>query len=184
MTEKIVERFIQILPSVPATSASAFADGMQNYYTAFKTHRESAMNYESKAEYLDAWHEIIVVKKDDLSIHSPQFRKVLGLSIGELFKTKITMFSPPSTVDFIYSIVYVDENCNRWIVSLLESDADANELRICARLPRSGTKVSTFGLDKSEIDLSSPNFNNSGIHLMVQDTIALWGPPSKIIIDI
>jgi hypothetical protein len=117
--------------------------------------------------------------QDDFWVHSPQFKKVVGLTIGELFGTKITMFSPQNTVAGIYSIVFVDAHFNRWGVSLLKSDAaeSPDKNRLCMRFPFSGTKVQPF-MSLTEQEISHPVFNTSLIHLYVQDT-GIWYGETK-----
>jgi hypothetical protein len=118
----------------------------------------------------------MAVEPDDLWVHSPQFRKVVALAIGALFKTNITMFSPQNTVDIVYSLMFVDAHFNRWGVSLLRSESQPEAFRVCARFPLSDTKIQTFKtiLEKEMID---PAFNKSDVHILGQDTTALWHSP-------
>ena len=169
MSDKIVEIFTRILPSVPSGAADTFAHGMRTYICAFKAQRDNDMNYESTPDYQNGWNEIMVVQADDLWVHTPHFNNILGLSISELFRTKITMFSPPCTVEIFRTVVFVDAHFNRWIISIMQSEIDPEQIRVCARFPRSGTKVEYFCLKKTENELSSPTFNTSCFKLLVYD---------------
>ena len=169
MSDKLVDIFIDTLPSVPLTTAEAFATGMHAYYNAFKAKRESDMNYHCAPSYHSEFSNVMVMEQHDLWVHSPQFRKIFGLSINELFKTKITMFSPQSSIDATYSVVFVDTYFNRWSVSIVQSECDPTKLNLCVRFPVSGTKVQPF-MKLSEQKISDPAFNNSMIHLFVQKT--------------
>jgi hypothetical protein len=115
MNTKIVDIFTKHLPSIPSTTAEAFAQGMQSFYDA----RQDGMEY-----------EIMVVGDDELWVHTPHFRKILGQTISELFNTKITMFRAPCTQRFSHSMVFVDAHNDRWSVSVLKSET---QYRICMR---------------------------------------------------
>ena len=165
----IQDLFTQNLPSVQSNSANEFSKGMNAYYSAFKVQQEKAMNPESIPDYHNAFHKIMEVQKDDYWVHSPQFRKVLALAISNVFKTEITMLSPPCLPYIYYTMVFVDEYKNRWIISLQESASDPNKLSICARLPRSSTKTQ-YSISMTEKELSSADFNASCVQIFVQDT--------------
>ena len=144
MTDIIVEIFSRNLPSVNSNTAVAFAHGMRNYYSVFRVHQASGMNYTNTPEYLNSWNEIMMIHPDDdLWVHTPHFKKIIGLAINELFQTNIEMFSPPCQLDLFYSMVFVDANFNGWIVSVMQSEVDSEKVRICARLPRYNMKVTT-----------------------------------------
>ena len=153
MKEKIVGIFTKNLPSVSASTAEEFAGGMQAYYNAFKARQDSDMNYNSAPDYHSELNHIMAVAREDYWVHSPQFRKILGLAIGKLFKTKITMFSAQNTLDISYSFMFVDAHFNRWSVSLLpllssaghDDDSEKGaKYRICTRFPISDPKFSIF----------------------------------------
>jgi hypothetical protein len=169
----IAEIFTKSLPSIQRAKAEAFADGMLTYYNAFKTRRDEDMNYKSAPDYHSEWNFIMAVEPDDLWVHSPQFRKVVALAIGALFKTNITMFSPQNTVDIVYSLMFVDAHFNRWGVSLLRSESQPEAFRVCARFPLSDTKIQTFKTIL-ETEMIDPAFNKSDVHILGQDTTALW----------
>jgi hypothetical protein len=175
MPGKIVDIFTENLPWISPDKAEAFADGMLTYHNAFKTRRDEDMNYKSAPDYHTEWNFIMTVETDDLWVHTPHFRKVVGLALGELFKTKITMFSPQNTADIEHSVMFIDAHLNRWGVSLLRSETNPDKFRICARFPLSDTKVQPFKTIK-EKEMSDPAFNKSEIHILVQDTTSLWYP--------
>ena len=173
MSNKIAEIFAKCLPSIPGAKAEAFADGMLTYYHAFKTRRDEDMNYKSVPDYHTEWNFIMAVESDDLWVHTPHFRKAVALALGELFKTKIAMFSPPNTVDIEHSVMFIDAHFNRWGVSLLRYESQPEAFRVCARFPHSDTKVLPFKMF-SEKEMSDPAFNKSEIHILVQNTSDFW----------
>ncbi len=166
--EEIEEIFARNLPSVSTSAAFAFASGMHMYYEVFSARREGDMNYEKAADYFDGLNEIMEVGEDDFFIYTPHFKKILGLTIGKLFKTKITMLGSPGDVKKNYSLFFVDDHKNRWNVSARQSESDPLKVRICARFPIAGTKIHmTHASPASEIH--SPSFNPSGKLLCVLD---------------
>lgn len=170
-TAKIVQLFRKNLPSVQSGVADELASRMQTYHDAFKRHQNGTVNYECAPEYYTSMHEILMVQQDDLWIHAPHFKKFLGLTIGELFKTKITMICHPSNVGISTTTVLVDAHFNRWVVSFKQSDADLEKICISISLPVSGTKTSTACTKNAE-ELNNPFFNASGVKIFVQDTSA------------
>jgi hypothetical protein len=176
MSNPIAEIFTKCLPMIPGAKADAFADGMLTYYNAFKTRRDDDMNYKIAPDYHTEWNFIMAVEPDDLWVHSPQFRRAMAMAIGELFKTKITMFAPQNTVDINYSVLFIDAHFNRWGVSLSRSVGQPEAFRVCARFPLSDTKVQHSTTMKEE-DISDPAFNNSRNHVLAQDTTDLWHTP-------
>ena len=166
--EEIEEIFARNLPSVSTSAAFAFASGMHTYYEDFRARREGDMNYEKAADYFNGVNEIMEVSEDDLYIYTPHFKKILGLTISKLFKTKITMLSSPGDVKNNYSLYFVDDHKNRWNVSAQQSESDPLKVRICARFPIAGTIIHmTHASPESEIH--SPLFNASGKLLCVRD---------------
>jgi hypothetical protein len=140
------------------------------------------MNYISAPDYHSELNHIMAVAREDYWVHSPQFRRILGLAIGKVFKTKITMFSPQNTVDISYAMLFVDAHFNRWSVSLLplllssagqddDSEKEA-KFRICTRFPISGTKVQHF-FKITEEEISDPAFNKKEIAIFAHDT-SMW----------
>ncbi len=121
MNTKIVDIFTKILPSIPSTTAEAFAQGMQSFYD----NRQDGMEY-----------DIMVVGDDELWVHTPHFRKILGQTICELFNTHITKFKPPCTQHLSHSMVFVDVHNNRWGVSVLKTET---QYRICMLFHTSNT---------------------------------------------
>ena len=173
MSAKIVEIFTKNLPSVNANAGQAFAAGMVAYHRAFTAIRDGAMNYETLPDYRNGWNEIMVVQKeDDLWIHTPHFKKIMGLSIGELFGTKITMLAPPCGPEIFCVVCLVDACSNRWIMSVLQSEMDSEQIRICLRFPRSGTKMALtpHTLKLTESELAGADFHTNGLQLIVYDT--------------
>jgi hypothetical protein len=180
MKDELCAIFTKNLPSVSSSTAEEFADGMQAYYKAFKARQDSDMNYNAAPDYHSEFNHIMAVAREDYWMHSPQFRKILGLAIGKLFKTKITMFSTQNTVDISYSILFVDAHFNRWSVSFLmqsspeadHPDSEGSSFRICARFPISDTKVQHF-LKITEEEISDPAFNKKEIGICVHDA-SMW----------
>ena len=171
--DSIMEIFTKNLPSVPLSAAEEFAQGMKDYYSVFNAHRDADMNYTSKPEYGTSWNDIMMINPDnDTWVHSPAFRKTVGLAISKLFKTKITMFSPPCTVYANYSMVFLDAHFNGWVVSIVQSEIDLEKFRLCARLPRPDTKTVDLETCKklTEKELSGLSTPVVPILLLVQDT--------------
>jgi hypothetical protein len=167
MSDKIAAIFSSQLPTVDA--ADAFAKGMCAYHIAYKVQRDGAMNYADTPEYYNSQPEIMLVKQDDFWVHTPQFRKVMALAIGELFKTKVTMFSAPATVGCSVAMLFIDVHFNRWLVSISESAA--GQIRVYMRFPIANTKVS-HAVVVEEGQMCSPTFNASDSCMMVQDANA------------
>ena len=163
--------FTKNLPSVSATSARVFADGMVTFYSAFKDYQNDHMNYESEAEYLNYKRDIMVVKHEDLWIHSPQFMKTLGVTIGELFRTKIVHFGNVNTANFLYTMLFIDTHFNRFIVSFEKSGED---ISMSVRMPRSETKIAPDMKWMTETELADPALSNSGLAVIAQDVSCLW----------
>ena len=174
MHSDIAAIFTKYLPSVSSTFASAFANGLIAYHKAFRDHQDKSVNYETLPDYQNAILEIMVVQKDETWIHSPQFRKIMALSIGKLFGTKITRFSPPSNVDIFYTMVFLDSHHNRWLISLQQSEVNQEKTCLCASLPRSGTFMTELLVMNTENDQSSPEFQKNGFKVLVQDTTSIW----------
>ena len=170
MTE-IEEIFTKCLPSIPSSAAESFAKGMHAYYDAFNTMRASEMNYEKAPDYHNALHDIMVVKPDDYWIYTPHFKKIMGLSISKIFKTKITRLACANDVEIFHSTVYVDEHRNRFVFFIIASDVDPTMIRLCARFPVSGTKMQEIQMITDK-EMSSPDFNASMDAILVQDASA------------
>ncbi len=169
--DSITEIFTKNLPSVPLSSAEAFAQGMEAYHSVYKAHQDSDMNYTSKPEYGTSWNDLVMINPDkDTWVHSPQFRKIIGLAISKLFRTEITMLSPPCTVDAVYSMVFLDAHSNGWVVSVMQSETDLEQFRVCARLPRPNLKTATICKMLTESELSGLSKLPEPIILLVQDT--------------
>ena len=178
MKDKLCKIFTKNLPSVPSSTAEAFADGMQAYYKAFKARQDNDMNYNLAPDYHSEFNHIMAVGLEDYWVHSPQFRKILGLAIGKLFKTKITMFSAQNTVDISYANMFIDTHFHRWSVSFItrsspaDSEGSTGGSRICARFPISDTKVQHF-MKITEEEISDPEFNKKEVCLFVHDA-SMW----------
>ena len=129
------------------------------------------MNYSTAPDYHNNFTHIMSMREEDFWVHSPQFRKILGLTIGELFKTKITMFSSQNNMGNSYAMTFVDSHLNRWGVSILSSDVDSEgpKFSIGARFPISVTKVMHY-TKMTEKEISDPAFNKSDIAICVHDT--------------
>ncbi len=134
------------------------------------------MNYEATPDYHNACNEIMVVRPDDFWIYTPHFKKILGLAIGELFKTKITMLGCADDTDMVHTLVFLDAQHNRFALTVLPSEVvdDQNPImtiRICARFPLSGTKVQ-MSKTLTDNEISTPAFNASPFVILVHDTSA------------
>ena len=178
MKDKLCTIFTKNLPSVPSSTAEAFADGMQSYYKEFKARQDSDMNYNLAPDYHSEFNHIMAVAQKDYWMHSPQFKKILGLAIGKLFKTKITMFSAQNTVDVSYTNMFIDTHFNRWSISFLtqsspaDSEGSTGGVRICARFPIAETKVMPY-MKTTEEEISDPAFNKTAVGLCVHDA-SMW----------
>ena len=168
---KIHEIFTTILPSVEAGKRIAFLAGLQAYHEKFKQWRVGSMNYEADEQYQNEWFEIAVVDQNDYWLYSPQFSKVMGLMLNELFKTRIQYHSRPDPTVIDRDSAFIDRLANRWLVSLRTPENEPDKMRICMRMPRSGTQMCTCGLMASENDVSAVN---SKLHLRVTDTSAWY----------
>ncbi len=113
----------------------------------------------------------MVVKPDDYWIYTPHFKKIMGLSISKIFKTKITRLGYTNDAEIFHSNVYFDEHSNRFAFFIIASDVDPAMIRICGRLPVTGTKVQMINLIKDK-EMSTPDFNASHHHILVQDASA------------
>lgn len=104
------------------------------------------MNYEADEQYLNEWVEIAVMDRDDYWIYSPQFSKVTGLVLNELFKTKIQCHNLPDPLNFDRDLIFIDKHANRWTVSIRTRDNEPEQLRVCMRLPRSVPRLCMCGV--------------------------------------
>jgi len=178
MTEPVTELFSKILPSsvakegsVASPVACTYAEGMCAYYTAFQRFRDAAMNYESLPDYLNAQPTIMAVPKEQMWPYSPHFRKCVSLTLQTLFKTKIVSFCM-SPVSMDQTLVFVDEQKNRWIMSTMESPDDPALNLIYMHFPRRNTPICGHTLQAKA--LSDPFLSSSGMGLVVTDT-SDWG---------
>jgi hypothetical protein len=162
--DPIAEVFAKHLPSLPAETAEAFAKGMRSYHTEFKRYRDIAMDYESLEEYKSEQHTIMQVEQGQFWPYSPHFMKSMALVIQDLFKTKITGLST-SPVAMEPTIVFLDENKNRWVVLVERCALNPAMNKIQIQFPRSKTPVSTIGNAISSKQLSDPAFCLSGLAL-------------------
>ena len=154
------------LPSVAGIVAGGFCEGMREYHELYKSYRDRAMNYESLPEYQNAQHCVMKVGRDEFWPYSPHFRKTVGLTIQELFKTKIVEMAM-SPVSMEQMVIFVDESGNRWIMTLTECETDSCLNRICMFCPRGNTPVSVQSVPKNLKQLNDPAFGKNGLALMV-----------------
>jgi hypothetical protein len=169
MSDEIAAIFSKYLPTVDASDA--FAKGMRSYHNVYKVQRDGDMNFSGTPEYYNWQLEIMVLKPDDYWVHSPQFRKVMGLAIGEMFKTKITIFTPPATVGIPQSsMMFIDVHFNRWLFTI--SETDAGEVRLFMRFPVTNTKVAYAGVVE-ESQMCNAAYNASGLHVLAMDA-SVW----------
>ena len=172
MTEPVIEIFSKLLPSISSPVACTYAEGMCSYYTAFQRYRDEAMSYESSPDYLNAQPTIMAVPNDQMWPYSPHFRKCVSLTLQKLFKTKIVSFCM-SLVTMDQTLVFVDEQKNRWIMSTMESPDDPALNLIYMHFPRSNTPVFKSGLTCQLKALRDPSLFSFGMGLGVTDT-ATW----------
>ena len=172
MTESVSEIFSKLLPSIPSSVAEEFAQRMCAYHTAFKHHREAAMNYEDSSDYLNAQLTVMEVPKDQHWPYTPHIRKCVSLTLEALFKTKISSFgTSPVTMD--QTLVFVDDHSNRWIMALVESPRDPDSNLIYMHFPRSNTPTCQCGINTPLKALNDPAFSSAGVGLIVCNT-AFW----------
>lgn len=169
MTDPITEIFSKHLPSIPSAIADEFAQGMRSYHTAFKSHRDVAMNYEALPEYLNAQHTIMEVSRDQFWPYTPFFRKSVSLAIQEVFKTRITSLGTNS-VAIAQTLIFVDEHSNRWIMTVGESPLDPDMNRIYMHFPRGNTPIFIVGIQTPIKKLNDPALANGGIAILTSDT--------------
>ena len=142
MTDSIKEIFSKHLPCVPSEVVDDFARGMRLYHTAFKTYRDTAMNYEMLPEY-QASSYIMKIPGDQFWPFTPYFRKVAALVIQDLFKTEVTSLSS-SVVTMSQTLVFVDKGANRWVMTIGESSCDCSTMyQMYMYFPRSNTLKAT-----------------------------------------
>ena len=169
MTESTVEIFSRLLPSVPSEVADTFAQGMCSYHAAFKSYRDTAMNYEDLPDYLNAQHIVMEVPKDRFWPYTPHFRKCVSLTLQGLFKAKIVSFGT-SPVTMVQTLVFVDDHSNRWIMTLEKSPLNPELNLIYVHFPRSNTPVCKCGNSTQLKALNDPALSTTGISLLVCDT--------------
>ena len=134
------------------------------------------MDYESLDEYKNEQHTIMQVEQGQFWPYAPHFRKVMALVIQDMFKTKITGLSAsPVTMD--QTVVFVDENNNRWVVTVENCALNPEMNKIQIQFPRSKTPVSTAGSAISSKQLNDPIFSSSGMTLHAH-SINSWTVPS------
>lgn len=142
MTDSITEIFSKHLPCIPSEVVDDFARGMQHYHTAFKSHRDTAMNYEMLPEYQTSSY-IMKVPGDQFWPFTPYFKKIAALVIQDLFKTEITCLSS-STDTMSQTLVFMDKGANRWIMTVGEPSCDHSTMyHIYMYFPRSNTPKNT-----------------------------------------
>jgi hypothetical protein len=161
MTDTLVEIFTRNLPFVSPSAAEDFARGMRAYHGAFQQHRDNALNYEGDPEYRQGLTEIMQLRQEDYWVYTPHFKRILGLSIGELFKTKITMITPRSDVDIFHEAILVDTHYNKWVVYITHKKSDPSIIHVALKFPRTGTKTHfasisyVSNMDKPETEKST-----------------------------
>ncbi len=105
--------------------------------------------------------------RDDYWIYSPQFSKVLGLVINELFKIKIQFHSLSGPVSLEKTICVIDNHANRWILSIQKREREPEKLRISMRLPRTKTTMCAC-------DLVHEKEVHSGTPALCVDSTSSW----------
>lgn len=150
--EELQEIFRTNLPFVDEEKMCLFLDGMREYHMKFKQYSDWDINYHKDDNYLNECVHISDVGPEDYWVYSPHFKKVFGLVIGRLFRTKVEFVVLPNPVEFKKSIVVLDKHMNRWLLYIEKPDGESEKARIYMRFPRPGTNIvkGTFTCD-SEI---------------------------------
>ena len=97
------------------------------------------MNYEVLPEYQVGTY-IMKVPSDQFWPFTLHFRKVVTLVIQDLFKTKITSLAN-NCVSMSPTLIFIDENANRWIMTVKESADVSTMNQITMYFPRSNTRI-------------------------------------------
>lgn len=186
--DPLVEIFTKNLPAVAPATASLFASGMRAYYAAYRERRDSAMNHEACMEYRKTYSTLVPLQQDDYWAFTLHFKKILVLSISHVFKTKITMLSPPTDLDVKNSTMFVDEHANRWIVQLVPPAGPPNLFPTAVNIlfPRSGTKTykhETISVRKLNVIGFEHEEGAAGWSVGVHD-ISKWHDDSAATLDI
>lgn len=141
--DTITEIFSEHLPSVPFITAKDFSVAMHAYFRAFQTLRASCMCYEELPEYKGSSY-IMQIPADHFWPYTPHFRKVVALTIENLFTTTITSLGT-SACTMEQSLSFVDKHRNRFHMAVTTSASDKNLIRIEIFFPRSNTDTISCG---------------------------------------
>ena len=136
-SDEMHEIMTTILPSINVNKRRALIDGLCAYHAKFAEYRCDRINPETSEDYLNEQFELAVVDQDDFWVYSPYFSKAMGLVLNKLFKTKIMYMGLYECVRYDREIVYIDKDMHRWMVRFLPVETE--KLRICMRMPRSGS---------------------------------------------
>lgn len=172
MTDSLADIFSKHLPSIPQMVADQFAQGMRSYHELYSSYRDKAMNYEALPEYQNVQHSVMSVARNEFWPYTPYFRKIVALTIQDLFKTKIISagFNPVSMEQTMF---FVDEHNNRWLMTVTECPSDPCLNQISIFCPRANTPTSVQGVSLCFKKLNDPAFAKTGMALIVCD-VAHW----------
>lgn len=177
--DTISEIFCKHLPSVSMITARDFSAAMRAYYTAFQTLRASCMNYEELPEY-KARSYLMQIPADHFWPYTPHFRKVMALVIENLFKTTIISLGS-SACRMEQSLTFVDQQKNRWHVTVVSSASDKNMIRIEMYFPRSNTDTISCG-QRTRVDhlTDSAYLKENKLAIIVEDLNYLLGRSEEV----
>jgi hypothetical protein len=156
--EELHEIFTTNLPYVDPDKSHDFIYKMREYHTNFRQFSEWDINYQKDDNYLNELVHITSVDPEDYWVYSPQFKKVVGLVIGKLFRTKIQFVSIPYPIGYSHSINVIDKHMNRWSLIINEPNGEPEKARICMLFPRPVTQIMETS-PVSTLDLNNPNYN-------------------------
>ena len=166
----IPDIFTKNLPCIPPELAHEFATGIQAYHAAFKTHRDTAMNCELLPEYQASTY-IMKVPGDQFWPFTPNFRKIVALTIQHLFKTDLISLSS-SRITMDQTLVYVDKGANRWIMTIGEPTCDhSTTYPIYMYFPRFNTPTCTHFANTTPLEhlLDSSHLREHGLCIVAND---------------
>ncbi len=130
------------------------------------------MNYEALPEYQNVQHSVMSVARDEFWPYTPYFRKIVALTIQDLFKTRITTVGI-NPVSMEQTLFFVDEHANRWLMTVTESPLDPSLNQISIYCPRADTPISVQGVPIPLKQMNDPAFGKSNMAMVVSD-VSHW----------
>jgi len=191
VVDPIADIFSKHLPCIPFNVADDFSRGMRLYHAAFKEQHDSAMSYETLPEYQASIYIMRVSGgggsgggEDQFWPFTPIFKKIVALAIQYLFKTEIILLSD-SVVTMSQTIVFVDRNAYRWIMTVGEEAPS----KISMYFPRSNTSLNNSGYRSVPVEelilLVDSSSSSSSSQQQQQPTINnnnMNGPPGSLML--